>query len=175
MDKITEKLGEMRVDVMFGKKKHFNAADRNEKCHHWIGMPAIIINIITASIIFYIIVENSGIAMKYLSLILVLISTILSFVQMYFNFPRQVIGHKRVANKYLALMKKIERIQIYISNGYISGDEIMENMEKTANEIEDINREADLYHTNNEDYEKARIGIDNGEEYYTEKELNNSN
>jgi hypothetical protein len=170
MEKIFEELEKMRIDAMYGKKKHFNAADRKEQYHHWIGVPAIVINLITGSILLYLITNNAVSFAKYIPLFLVLISTILSFLQLYFNLPIKIEGHRRVANKYLAVMKKCERIQAYIHDDLIKNDEIINKVEIIAIEINEINKEADLYSTKYKDYQKGRAGVIDGEEDYTEKE-----
>jgi hypothetical protein len=46
----------------------------------------------------------------------------------------------------------------------------MKEIEDIAKIISDINKEADLYPTNNKDYKMAQAGVENGEENYTEKE-----
>lgn len=172
MNNTTEKLKRIKVDALYGKKKHFNAADRNERNHYRIGIPLVIINILTGSILFYVINDGASNWVKYVPLILALISALLSGFQTYLNLQKKVEGHRRVGNKYLSTMKKCDRLQGYIIDGVISNEVLISRIEIIAQEIDSINVEAESYPTNNSDYELAKKGIENGEEEYSEKELN---
>jgi hypothetical protein len=172
MNNTTDKLRRIKVDALYGKKKHFNAADRNEKNHYKIGVPIVVINILTGSILFYVIKESASYWIKYVPLILALISALLSGFQTYLNLQKKVEGHRRVGNKYLAIMKKCDRLQGYIFDKVVSNDDLISRIESIAIEIDSINIESESYPTSNSDYLLAKKGIENGEEEYTEKELN---
>lgn len=172
MNNTTEKLKRTKVDALYGKKKHFNASDRNEKNHYRIGIPLVVINILTGSILLYVITDGASNWVKYVPLFLALISALLSGFQTYLNLQKKVEGHRRIGNKYLAIMKKCDRLQGYVIDKVISNDELISRIESIAQEIDSINVEAESYPTNNSDYELAKKGIENGEEEYTEKELN---
>jgi 5-bromo-4-chloroindolyl phosphate hydrolysis protein len=172
MNNTTDKLRRIKVDALYGKKKHFNAADRNEKNHYFIGVPIVVINILTGSILFYVITDGATNWIKFLPLVLALIAAILSGFQTYLNLQKRAEGNRRIGNKYLAIMKKCDRLQGYISDNLITNEDLISRIEKIANEIESINIEAETYTTNNSDYELAKKGIENGEDEYTEKELN---
>ena len=172
MNNTTERLRRIKVDALYGKKKHFNAADRNEKNHDKIGIPLFIINIVTGSILFYVITDGATNWIKYVPLALAVISAILSGFQTFFNFQKRVEGHRRIGNKYLSIMKKCDRLQGYIADKVITNEELISKIENLANEIDSINNEAEIYPTNSSDYKQAKQGIENGEEEYTEKELN---
>ena len=60
MQNSTDKLKRIKIDSLYGKKKHFNAADRHETYHYRIGIPLIIINILTGSILFYVITDGAS-------------------------------------------------------------------------------------------------------------------
>lgn len=96
----------------------------------------------------------------------------MSGFQTYLNLQKRVEGHRRIGNKYLAIMKKCDRLQGYIADNAITNEDVISMMESIAKEIEDINIEAETYPTNSYDYELAKKGIENGEEEYIEKELN---
>jgi hypothetical protein len=172
MNNTTDKLKRIKVDALYGKKKHFNAADRNERNHYRIGIPLVIINILTGSILFYVITDGASNWVKYVPLILALISALLSGFQTYLNLQKKVEGHRRVGNKYLAIMKKCDRLQGYIIDKVVSNDDLVSRIESIAQDIDSINIEAESYPTSNSDYLLAKKGIENGEEEYTEKELN---
>ena len=69
-------------------------------------------------------------------------------------------------------MKKCDRLQGYIIDKVISNDDLVSRIETISQEIDSINVEAESYPTSNSDYLLAKKGIENGEEEYTEKELN---
>jgi len=172
MDHTKTKIARIKVDALYGKKKHFNAADRKEKLHYNIGNPIIILNIISGSVLFYVIKDGASNLVKYIPLVLTLISTLLTAFQTHFNLAKKVEGHRRVGNKYLAIMKKCDRLQGYINDGFISQNEIIDKLETISKEIDDVNQEAEAFPTNKVDYNLAQKGIDSGEENYTEIELN---
>ena len=172
MNNTTDKLKRIKVDALYGKKKHFNAADRKEKNHFKIGVPLIVINILTGSILFYVITDGATNWVKYIPLVLALCSALLSGFQTYLNLQKKVEGHRRIGNKYLSVMKKCDRVQGYILDNIMTNNELINRIEEIAIEIDNVNTEAESFPTNNSDYELAKKGIESGEETYTEQELN---
>lgn len=171
MQNLTDKLKRIKVDSLYGKKKHFNAADRHETIHYRIGVPLIIINVLTGSVLFYVLTDGVTNWVKFIPLILALVAAILSGFQTYLNLPQKVEGHRRIGNRYLSVMKKCDRLQGYISDNLISNEEAINRLEEIATEADDINKEAEAFPTNQKDYALAQSGIKNGEENYTESEL----
>lgn len=171
MIKVKEKIKRIKVDAAYGKKKHFNAADRKENYHLRIGIPLIIINIIIGTVLFYVLTDSAVKWVKYIPISFAFIASLLSGFQTYFNFNEKVESHRRIGNRYLSLMKKCDRLEGYIDDGIIENAEIIKRLEELGTEIDLINTDAESYPTSKEDYEKARIGIESGEEFYTEKEL----
>jgi len=55
---IIKKVKELRVDVLYGKKKHFNAADRKQQWNIRLGLPVVLINIIVGSLLFAILSDE---------------------------------------------------------------------------------------------------------------------
>ena len=171
METLNEKIKRIKVDCLYGKKKHFNAADRVETYHYWIGIPLIIINIVTGTVLFFIFTDNTQSSLKLLPIILAFIAALLSGFQTYFNFNKKVEGHRRIGNRYLAIYKTCDRLQAYISDNHIENSDIIQRLENIAKEIDDINKEAEQFPTSKKDYELAQSGIKNGEENYTQEEL----
>jgi len=172
MNNTTDKLKRIKVDALYGKKKHFNAADRNEKKHFRIGVPLVVINILTGSILFYVITDGASNWVKYVPLVLALVAALLSGFQTYLNLQKKVEGHRRVGNKYLSVMKKCDRLQGYIADNVIANEDLINRIEEISIEIDGINVEAESYPTSNADYQLAKKGIESGEETYTDNELN---
>ncbi|MBA3647271.1 MAG: SLATT domain-containing protein [Chitinophagales bacterium] len=172
MQNSTDKLKRIKVDSLYGKKKHFNAADRFKKYHYKIGIPLIAINILTGSILFYVLTDGATNWIKYVPLVLALIAALLSGFQTYLNLPQKVEGHRRVGNRYLSVMKKCDRLQGYIADNLITLEVMIQRLEEIATEADDINKEAEAFPTNENDYNVAQKGIKDGEENYTDNELN---
>lgn len=171
MDNSLEKLKRIKVDSLYGKKKHFNAADRKEKFHYLIGIPLIILNLILGSVLFYVLTDGAKGSLKYVPLVLTLITTLLSSFQTYFNLPKVVEGHRRIASHYLSIMKKCDRLHGYYLDGKLPPEDFIDRMEAISLEIEMINSNSEAFPTNTEDYVLAKTGIEQGEEEYSEREL----
>lgn len=165
-------LKRLKVDTLYGKKKHFNAAERKQKSHYWIGIPLLIFNIISASVLFYVMTNNVNNWINYVPLILTLITALLSGFQTFLNLEKKVEGHKRVGNKYLSIMKSCLLLENYIADQLIPDNEIRIKLDDISKRIDEVNVEAEAFHTNQRDYRKAKEGIEAGEETYTEHEIN---
>ena len=103
---------------------------------------------------------------------LALIAALLSGFQTYFNLPQKVESHRRIGNRYLSLMKKCDRLQGYVYDNLISNAEFVSRIEEISIEAEDLNKQAEAFPTSKADYNLAQLGIQAGEENYTESELN---
>lgn len=171
MQNILEKIKRIKVDSIYGKKKHFNAAERKQNIHYWIGVPLVLVNIITGTSLFILLTENVESWLKYLPVIFAFIAAILGGLQTYFNFNKKVEGHRNCGNDYLAVLKKCDRLQALIEDKLISTDRVQEILEEIGDEINRINKVAESYPTSNKDYLKAQKGIKDGEESYLPDEL----
>lgn len=171
MNEIITRLKKIKIDSLYGKKKHFNAADRKEKLHYWMGIPLIIINVLTGSAIFYTLTYGSTNWLRFVPLILALFASLLSGFQTFINLQKKVEGHKRVGNKFLSVFKKCDRLEAYVRDKAIKENILIKRFEEIAIEIENINKESESFSTNKSDYKTAKFSIENGDEDYTEHEL----
>ena len=171
MNYTEDRLKRIKIDSLYGKKKHFNAADRIQKHHLWLGIPLVVINVLTGSVLIYVITEGKTNWVKYIPLVLALLSALLGTLQTFFNFPRKVEGHRRIGNRYLSAMKKCDRIQAYVNDGIIDQNKLIQEIETIASDIEAINQDAEAFPTSQKDYKEARDGVHSGEEGYTPDEL----
>ncbi len=171
MENITEILKKIKADAAFGKKKHFNAAERKQFYHYWIGVPLVVVNLIMGTTLFITLTENAQGWVKYIPVVLAFVAALLGGLQTYFNYNKKVEGHLRTGNDYLAVMKKCGRLQGYISENLIVREKIIDLIEELGEEMSRINKSAESYTTSKKDYVKAKQGIDSGEEAYSETEL----
>jgi len=166
-----KQLKKIKVDALYGKKKHFNAADRKQGYRHFIGVPAILINITAGSALFKILCEQKGSVLW--PAIMAFVAAILTGLQTYFNFNAKVNGHRNIGNRYLEVYKTCGRIDAYISDSVLSQqNDIVERIESVSKEIDLINRDAEAFPTNGADYKKAQDSFKSGDESYTVEELN---
>lgn len=167
-----DKLKRIRADALYGKKRHFNSADRKERLHYWIGTPLIIINVITGSVLFYVLTHGITTWVRFIPLVLAFTAAILSGLQTYLNLQKKVEGHRRIGNKYLALFKKCDRLQGYITDNAIDQEKFIQKLEEVATSMDEVNKDAESFPTSKKDYQLAKKGIAAGEEDYTDKDLN---
>lgn len=145
---------------------------QTEKNHLCLGIPLLVINVITGSVLFATLTTDTVTWVKYIPLIPTLIATLLGAFQTFFNLQKKIEGHRRVGNKYLAILKRCDRLQGYISDKIISNENVIKHLEEISQEIDTVNVEAESYPTSDKDYLLAKKGIESGEETYTETELN---
>jgi hypothetical protein len=88
------------------------------------------------------------------------------------TFRKRVEGHRRVGNKYLAILKKCDRLQGYIADNIINNQDLISMIENVSNDIEAIKtlRRKHIC-TNNSDYELSKRGIQTKKKNI-QKELN---
>ena len=159
----------LRIDALYGKKKHFNAADRKERCNTYIGIFLIVANAVIASNLAYMFISEIrtfGVIIGVVGLI----ATVLAVVQSFFNYSRAVEQHRMVAAKYLHIVKACSRVKAYHQDGILSADELRERLDTLAREYEQITESAVCLSTNQDDYEEARRGFGGGEERYSPEE-----
>ncbi|MFC1591245.1 SLATT domain-containing protein [Thermodesulfobacteriota bacterium] len=171
MKSTLENLKRIKVDALYGKKKHFNAADRVQGYHYWLGIPLILINILTGSVLLYVLTEGSTDWVKYVPLGLALLAALLGGLQTFFNFSKKVDAHRRLGNRYLAIMKRCDRINGYVNDEVIQKNDLILQVEEIAGAIDNINQDAEAFPTSAADFEKSREGVQDGEENYTKSEL----
>lgn len=171
MENLKIQIRRAKVDCVFGKKKHFNAADRQQQCHYWLGVPLVLINIITGTTLFIVLTEDANNWVKYVPVTFAFIAAVLSGLQTYFNFSKKVEGHRRCGNDYLAAMKRCKRLEALIEDNIVDAQQATTLFEDISQEIDRINKAAESFPTSKSDYEKAKVGIETGEENYTNKEL----
>lgn len=168
---VAEKLRRVRVDALYGKRKHFNAADRKRKYHLCFGVPVLVIGIISGSTLFALLGREVPEYVKWIGAFLALSSALLVGLQTFFNFRKAVEGHRTIATRYLNLAKRIELRLAALRDSVIDTKELYESADTIVTEYYDISRDATVFSTSKRDYNLARQGFDEGEEEYTQNEL----
>lgn len=168
---IVEKLQCVRVDALYGKRKHFNAADRKRRYHLFLGVPVLAIGVLSGSTLLALLGDTVPEYAKWAGAFLALASALLAGLQTFFNFRKAVEGHCAVATRYLELAKRIELILAAHHDAVMDTTSLLKEAQTAIIEYADITRDASVFSTSRKDYDLARKGFELGEESYTEQEL----
>lgn len=171
MENVIKQLKQFKTDAIYEKKKHYNAADRKRRYYKWVSITQIVLNAITGTTLFTVVFGGGSKVAEILALIFTIAATILASVQKIGDFENQAQGNAKVADMYLRISKKINLILNFIKDGELSNQEIVEKAEEICNEISHANEMGSQFPTNRKDYNIAQEGIKNGEENYTDEEL----
>ena len=171
---IIDKLRQVRIDALYGKRKHFNAADRKRKYHLCLGIPILVIGILSGSTLLVLLGDTVPEFAKWIGAFFALLSALLAGLQTFFNFRKSVEGHLTIATRYLDLAKRIELLLAAHKDGVIDTSHLYESARDMTTEYADITRDAAVFTTSRKDYMRAREGFKEGEETYTDKELERS-
>lgn len=158
----------IRVNASYGKKTHFNAAERKRGYHWRIGIPAAIITLLLGSGFMEVVNSSYPIVCKILSLV----AAILILLQTMLKFERNAQQHQIIGSRYLDIVKECRRVIAYQQDGQISPGELRTQLEALAKKYEQTNIDSNACPPSRADYNKARKGWQDGEESYTEAELN---
>jgi len=171
MENIIKQLKQFRVDAIYGKKKHYNAAARKRKYYNFILGTQIVLNAITGTTLLNVVFGEGSDTSEIIALVLTIITTIFAGLQKIWSFEKQAQGNAKVADMYLRISKKINLALCLIKDEELSNKEIIKRTELISDEINQANELGSEFPTNDKDYKKAQKGIKKGEENYTEDEI----
>ncbi len=171
MKNINKNLDQLIVDSLYGKKKHFNAANRISNYNLYIGLPLIFLNCLTGSLLFMTLSDSTNGSWKLISMIISFVAAFLSTIQTFFNFSRKMEGHLRIGNKYLEVYKDGQFLKSKYKDKLLTNEQFIDHLDQLIKKISQINQEAESFPTKKIDYETAKKGIDSGEEKYLKSEL----
>jgi hypothetical protein len=165
---ILKELEKVRIDCMYGKKKHYNARDRYTSYHRRMGMIVIGLTAFMGTSVFYSLSDSKLLLARVITCTLVVAIAVLTAIQTFLNFGKRALSHKVIADRYLWLMKESQRIIAYYKDGNKKVEELQKEIERLCQEVKNIQK--DEPEVSQIDYQKARQGIRNGEEIYTDAE-----
>lgn len=171
MENVKRQLEQFKIDSIYGKRKHYNAAERKRKLYRVISISQIILNAITGTTLLTVVFGDGSKIAELLALVFTIITTVLASVQKICDFENQAQGNAKVADMYLRISKKTNLILCEIKDELLEKSEITSKAEEICSEVNEVNELASQFSTSPSDYQKAQIGIKNGEENYTEEEL----
>lgn len=162
----------LREDAVLEKKKHYNAADRKRKNNSIMIIAQILISAVTGTSLISVVFGEGNKVAEVIALILVIITTFLAGLQKALKLEKQATGNTKAADMYLRIIKNINMVLALIEDNKLSEENVIAELQKITNSISDANEVASQFTTNDHDYQKARKGVQNGEETYTEEDLN---
>lgn len=171
MENVIKQLNQFKTDAIYEKKKHYNAAERKRKYYKWLSIIQIVLNAITGTTLITVVFGEGNKIGEVVALILAIAATVLASVLKIGDFEKQAQGNAKAGDLYLKISKRISLILNFIKDKSLSDQEIKEKAEEIHNEIIQANEIGTQFPTNQKDYNKARAGIKNGEEQYTDEEL----
>lgn len=167
-DNTIKELEKFRVDCMYGKKKHYNARDRYANYHRNLGIIIVILSAVMGTSIYAALANSHFLAAQVVVGVFTVAIAVLTALQTWFNFEKRALSHKATADKYLWLKKEAQRMLAYHRDGAKPMQQLQLDIERMAQAAQEIQKEA--LETSPGDYEKAKVGIEKGEEKYTEDE-----
>jgi hypothetical protein len=160
-----EQVQTLRVDALYGKKKHYNASDRKRCYHSALGVTQIVLNVLLGSYLFGIGSIAHPDALNIAVAVLALISATAAALQTFYNFERQAELHRSIGTRYLGVAKECSRIIAYHKDGAIGATALRDQLEQLATTCNQINADGEKCPTSNRDFRKAQIGFSTEEEY----------
>ena len=171
MDSIVKQLKQFKADAIYEKKKHYNAAERKRRYYRILSFIQIFLNAITGTTLLTVVFGKGSKMAEIIALILTIIATILASIQKICDYEKQALGNAKAADMYLRISKKISLTLNFIKDKLLSEQDVMKRAEEIQSEMSQENEIGSQFPTNQGDYDKAKSGIQNGEENYTEEEL----
>lgn len=172
MENTIKQIRKFKTDAIYGKKRHYNAAVRKRKNNNRIIIAQIVISAVTGTSLLSVVFGQGNKVAEVIALLLTVITTILAGLQKMLKLEEQATGNIKAADMYLRITKNINMVLALIEDNKLSEKNIIAELKKIANSISDANEVASQFSTNDHDYQEARKGIQDGEETYTDKDLN---
>lgn len=171
MENVIKQLRQFRTDAIYEKKKHYNAADRKRGYYKLLSISQIVLNAITGTALLPVVFGKGSKTAEVIALVCTIAATIFASIQKIGDFENQSQGNSKAGDMYLRISKKINLVLNLIKDGVLSKQEIVNKAEEIQREIGEANEIGSQFPTSTADYKKAQIGVNSGEETYTQEEL----
>ena len=171
MEHTITQLKHLGINLIYEKKKHFNAADRKRKLHTANYISNIALSLFPGSVLLYYLCDSGNKVFIIASFVISLIVAILTAIQKFLNLDLQADGHVKIGVDCLNTYRQICVTLALSADGKLTGQELIQRTEQVLNSINDIHSVAKQFSTSSKDYKKAHDGIVSGEENYTDDEM----
>jgi len=168
---LIKRIKQIRANATFGKKKHFNAAGRKRMHQNWISPVVIVLNVVLGSALMVHLKNENIESFKLWGASLSLVAAVLAAMQKYFGFQQAQAGHDQIAGRYLDIVGECSDALADFHDGLVNREQLAKRRDSLAKSLSKINKDALAFPTNGSDYAQAKVGIDEGEEHYTEQDL----
>lgn len=168
---LANRVRQIRADAVFGKKKHYNAADRKQHYNLWLGISIIVINVFLASAVVSLFKESIPELAKWIGAGLSFLAALIAGFQSFFGFQKSIAGHRSIAGRYLDVVKQTSNVLASYADGAITESQLSKKLDTLSSSIARIDSDAHAFPTNDGDFQLARAGIDSGEECYSDSDL----
>lgn len=152
-----EVLDKLRWNAHLGKHKHFEAARVGRRNHVSFGVPVVLINVLLASVLFAFIGEDGVFPQwgKWAGASLTLLAAVLSAVQTFFNFEKEYMEHRAVANEYLGIARECERLLALHFDNLLPLTDLSSHIERINGEYGKINTRSEGLNISRDHYKEA--------------------
>lgn len=171
MEHVIKQLKQFKVDAIYGKKKHYNAAMRKRNYYKITSTGQIILNAITGTTLLAVVFGDGNKVAEIIALIFTIMATIFSGVQKVQDFENQAQGNSKVGDMYLEISKLINLLLCMDADNALTQAELIKHTDEIRKRIDQANKMASQFPTNDKDYRIAKKGIEEGEECYKAEEL----
>lgn len=165
------RIKQIRTLATLGKKKHYNAADRKQRYHDRLGAAVITINVVLGSGFLAMLGTQISDLIKWMGAALSLIAALGAAYQKFFGFQRAVTGHRDIARRYLVVAHECQNLLGDFQDGQIAAVQLGKRRDAIQKTLSRIDADAESFPPSPQDYELAKAGMANGEETYTEADL----
>ncbi len=166
-----EEIMRIRADSLYGKKAHYNAAERKMKNHVRLRSASFIFSLLTVSSLFSNVIDELPAGLFWVPLTAALLAFLLSSLQVLFKWDDHSRAHSRIATRYLCISKDASRSLALARDNLLNDDEVISRIDGLAEAYADVTRDAEYMPYSKKDIEEARKSIESGREQYTDDEL----
>ena len=160
----------IRVDALYGKRKHFNASERKGNYNRWFGLALILASVLTGSTFFALVSKHAPEGAEWFGAVVSAFSLALAAMQTYFQFGGQSTLHARVANEYRMIAKEATLSLAKYRDNLMNLDEMGAKVDELTALYNQVCASEQDCPTSSGDYKKAKKNIES-EENYSQAEL----
>lgn len=148
-------LSEMIRNTSISRFRHFYEAERHNLFNRWLSVPVVLINITLGSAFFALLDNDIPDEAKWAAAALALIAALLSGILAFFNFNKSFVEHRILANKYLEIMRKLEKINAFCKDKTINEKDYHDELNTIHEQYLDLNHESSCNLTSKKAFKRA--------------------
>lgn len=159
----------LRVDAMLGKKKHFNAADRKAPRLTLTAWLPIVLSLLLASAFFFQVQQHFPVIATWMGTLLGILAAFLSWLDTaYGTLPYR---HRVVGQRFIEVQNECDDLLAAYHDNVVDVGELRSTLTLLRARYNLCNSDAAHLQVSRRDFDRARRGIQDGEEHYRDDEL----